>query len=88
VYEATKIAIDAGYRHIDEAWIYANEDEVGRALEEKFAAGAVKREDVCALSLFPRYASKECPSFTFPTPPPPPQLSPQSCGTTSTAPSS
>jgi len=48
VYEATKTALDEGYRHIDEAWIYGNEEEVGRALTEKFAEGKIKREETPA----------------------------------------
>jgi len=46
VYDAVKVALQAGYRHIDCAPIYGNEPEVGRALTESFEAGVVSRDDV------------------------------------------
>ncbi|XP_058525513.1 aldo-keto reductase family 1 member C15-like isoform X2 [Ochotona princeps] len=45
-YEFTKVAIDAGFRHFDSAFIYGNEEQVGEAIREKIADGTVKREDV------------------------------------------
>ena len=37
---------EAGYRHIDCAWIYGNEPEIGVALGDVFKNTSVKREDV------------------------------------------
>ena len=44
--QATKTALEVGFRHLDCAERYRNEEAVGDALSEMFAAGAVHREDV------------------------------------------
>ena len=43
---AVRQALELGYRHIDAAAIYGNEAEVGAALEQAFADGVVRREDL------------------------------------------
>jgi glycerol 2-dehydrogenase (NADP+) len=45
VERAVEYAISIGYRHIDAAYSYGNEEEVGKGLKKAFEAG-VKREDV------------------------------------------
>ncbi|KAJ5040598.1 uncharacterized protein L3040_006250 [Drepanopeziza brunnea f. sp. 'multigermtubi'] len=45
VKKAVSHALSVGYRHIDAAYCYGNEDEVGEGLKEAFASG-IKREDV------------------------------------------
>lgn len=44
--QAINVALQVGFRHIDGAEIYRNEDVVGEALREAFEAGTVSREEL------------------------------------------
>jgi diketogulonate reductase-like aldo/keto reductase len=46
--QATKAALDAGFRHLDCAERYRNEAAVGDALQEAFKAGTLRRQDLFA----------------------------------------
>ncbi|BDD03457.1 aldo/keto reductase [Aureibacter tunicatorum] len=46
VYNAVLEAIKIGYRHIDCAFIYRNEKEIGDALEEAFSSNLVQRNEL------------------------------------------
>ena len=43
---ATKAALEAGFRQLDTSERYRTEKEVGEAMQEVFKAGKIKREDV------------------------------------------
>lgn len=46
-HKAVVTALNAGYRHLDCAWYYQNENEVGSGLKEFLASNpSVKREDI------------------------------------------
>ncbi|KAI5370834.1 putative aldo/keto reductase, aldo-keto reductase, NADP-dependent oxidoreductase [Septoria linicola] len=49
VAKAVSHALKSGYRHIDAAFVYGNENEVGQGLKEAFDSG-IKREDVFVTS--------------------------------------
>lgn len=48
-YAAVRTALEAGYRHIDTAYGYHNEDEIGRAIEDS----GVPREDIFITTKIP-----------------------------------
>lgn len=47
---AVQTAIQCGYRHIDAAWVYKNEDEVGAGIKAAIDAGIVTREELFVTS--------------------------------------
>lgn len=44
--QAIRVALGAGFRHLDCAELYRNEDVVGDAMQEAFAAGTVNRQEL------------------------------------------
>ena len=44
--QATRAALEAGFRHLDCAERYRNEEAVGEAIQEAFKAGTLQREDL------------------------------------------
>jgi diketogulonate reductase-like aldo/keto reductase len=44
--QATKTALEVGFRHLDAAERYRNEAAVGEAIQEAFKAGTLQREDL------------------------------------------
>ena len=44
--QATKTALEVGFRHFDCAERYRNEEAIGEAMQEVFKAGAIRREDL------------------------------------------
>ncbi|XP_025086951.1 aldose reductase-like [Pomacea canaliculata] len=60
IYSGVKAALDAGYRHIDTAWVYDTEDEIGQAIADKIEEGAIKREDLfITTKIWDNYHSRE-----------------------------
>jgi alcohol dehydrogenase (NADP+) len=43
---ALNAALEAGYRHIDTAYVYMNEAAIGKTLKEWFESGKLNREDL------------------------------------------
>lgn len=48
-YNSVKWALEAGYRHIDTAYVYENEESVGKAIKDSW----IKREDIFVTTKLP-----------------------------------
>lgn len=55
---ALNAAIDAGYRHIDTAYAYRNEADIGRSLKKMFDSGKIKREDLFITTKLPPWGNR------------------------------
>uniref|UniRef100_A0A1B6KJE7 NADP-dependent oxidoreductase domain-containing protein n=1 Tax=Graphocephala atropunctata TaxID=36148 RepID=A0A1B6KJE7_9HEMI len=56
---AVNTALEAGYRHIDTAFAYRNEEAVGRVLKQWIDDGRVAREELFIVTKLPRIAMHE-----------------------------
>ncbi|KAK3932815.1 Aldo-keto reductase family 1 member C4 [Frankliniella fusca] len=56
--QALDAALEAGYRHIDTATIYYNEELIGKVLKRWLSEGKVKREDLFITTKLPVYAMR------------------------------
>src|SRR5258707_1608511 len=57
--QATKTALDVGFRHLDWAERYRNEEAAGESMKEPVQAGAVPRLDIILIAqscAYPQYA--------------------------------
>lgn len=61
---AVETAIAAGYRHIDTAYCYGNEADIGKALRSKMQQGIIKRQDMFIVSKLwsTHYAPEDIPA--------------------------
>ncbi|XP_044863586.1 aldo-keto reductase family 1 member A1-A-like isoform X6 [Mauremys mutica] len=50
VQEAVEVALDAGYQHVDCAYFYQNETEIGAAFQKKLGEGRLKRDELYVVS--------------------------------------
>ncbi|XP_060520150.1 1,5-anhydro-D-fructose reductase [Cylas formicarius] len=50
---AVEAALEAGYRHIDTAYVYENEKVIGKVLKKWISSGKVKREDLFIVTKLP-----------------------------------
>jgi diketogulonate reductase-like aldo/keto reductase len=44
--DVIETVIKVGYRHLDCAWIYGNEKQIGESLSNQFKKGEIKRSDI------------------------------------------
>lgn len=59
VSEALNAALECGYRHIDTAYLYQNETQIGEVLKEWFTSGRLKREDLFITTKLPMIGNRE-----------------------------
>ncbi|KAL7645577.1 UNVERIFIED_CONTAM: hypothetical protein RMT77_003963 [Armadillidium vulgare] len=62
---ALNFALDCGYRSVDTAYLYLNEEAIGDALQDWFKKGKLKREDVFVTSKLPAIGNRpvDCERF-------------------------
>ncbi|CAD5208595.1 unnamed protein product [Bursaphelenchus xylophilus] len=56
--DALRLALDTGYRYIDTAYLYYNEELIGEVLEEYITSGKVRREDLFIATKLPTQGHK------------------------------